>query len=210
MSVYVDDAFIPAKVGRISSRWCHLFADTEEELHAFAQRIGLRRSWYQVPKGVGGKPVVPHSLKAQMWHYDITEGRRGAAVAAGAIVVTRREGAHLIRARHARLFPEHAVVIQPPVLDPPEHVWPTLPDKNEMRDGVRWCRRCGRVLWTAKQGEVESPVPCRVIRVTFRDDAVSAAAEATSRTPPGGIEVLDVGDLILRAMAEVKKPDLPE
>jgi hypothetical protein len=108
MTVYVDDAFIPATVGRVRGRWCHLFADTEDELHAFAQGIGLRRSWYQQPKGVGRLPLVPESLKAQMWHYDVTEGRRAAAVLAGAVQVTRREALQIMKDRHARLFPEAA------------------------------------------------------------------------------------------------------
>ena len=53
MTVYVDDAYIPAKVknrGRsVSARWCHMTADSTEELHAMADRIGLRRSWVQNP-----------------------------------------------------------------------------------------------------------------------------------------------------------------
>jgi hypothetical protein len=109
VTVYVDDAFIPATVGRVRSRWCHLFADTEDELHEFAQKIGLRRSWYQIPKGPGGKGrAEPTSLKAQMWHYDVTEGRRAAALLAGAVQVTRREALQIMRDRHTRLFPEAA------------------------------------------------------------------------------------------------------
>ena len=49
MTVYVDDARIPARVGRWDSSWSHLFADTQDELHAFAARLGLRRSWFQDP-----------------------------------------------------------------------------------------------------------------------------------------------------------------
>lgn len=36
MTVYVDDFLIPARLGCLNARWSHLFADTEEELHAFA------------------------------------------------------------------------------------------------------------------------------------------------------------------------------
>ena len=48
MAVYVDDMNLPATVQngpRVShtSEWSHLFADTEEELHAFAARLGLKR-----------------------------------------------------------------------------------------------------------------------------------------------------------------------
>lgn len=77
MAVYVDSAFIAARVGRVSGRWCHLTADDPEELHAFAERIGLRRSWFQAkPKG--------------RWHYDVVESRRAAAVRLGAQEVTTR------------------------------------------------------------------------------------------------------------------------
>jgi Protein of unknown function (DUF4031) len=50
MTVYVDDWRQAAKVGRLNARWSHLTVgpfDDPEELHAFAARIGLRRSWFQ-------------------------------------------------------------------------------------------------------------------------------------------------------------------
>jgi hypothetical protein len=73
MTVYVDDARIPARVGRWDSSWSHLFADTQDELHAFAARLGLRRSWFQDPT-VTGKPLAakPGSRAAENWHYDVT------------------------------------------------------------------------------------------------------------------------------------------
>lgn len=113
MTVYVDDAFIPARVGRINARWCHLFADDEDELHAFAQGIGLKRSWYQQPKGTPGRPLDPSSLKAQMWHYDVTESVRARAAAAGAVEVTRREALRIMQDRHAARFPEAAARLRP-------------------------------------------------------------------------------------------------
>lgn len=170
MTVYIDDAFIPATVNRTRSRWCHLFADTEDELHAFARKIGMHRSWFQAPKGVGRKPVVPHSLSAQMWHYDVAENRRRAAIAQGAVVVTRREALNIMHARHARLFPEHA--LQPAVFTPapPEHAWPTLPDDFEIRQGARWCLRCGRLLWRASTGTIPDRPPCEAVQVEFREE----------------------------------------
>lgn len=77
MTVYVDDADIPADVdngGRvISSRWVHMMADTVEELDAMARRIGLRPQWRQDKRsGV---------------HYDLTSGRRRAALNAGAVPI---------------------------------------------------------------------------------------------------------------------------
>ena len=84
MAVYVDDARIPAQVGRIRARWSHLFAGSQDELHAFAQGIGLRRAWFQPATSYGGKP-------SRLWHYDVTESKRQAAIRAGARPVGPRE-----------------------------------------------------------------------------------------------------------------------
>ena len=84
MAVYVDDARIPAQAGRIRARWSHLYADSQDELHAFAQRIGLKRAWFQPGKPIGGKP-------SRLWHYDVTEAKRQAAIQAGAQPVGLRE-----------------------------------------------------------------------------------------------------------------------
>ena len=92
MTVYVDNSFIKASVpyrGRkIKSRWCHMFAhpDERDELHALAASIGLRREWFQADH-----------RRPEMHHYDLTEPRRRAAVAAGAVEVTWREAANLMR-----------------------------------------------------------------------------------------------------------------
>jgi hypothetical protein len=44
MTVFVDDMRRPARVGRITADWSHLYADSDDELHAFAARLGLKRS----------------------------------------------------------------------------------------------------------------------------------------------------------------------
>jgi hypothetical protein len=59
--------------------WCHLFADASEELHAFAERIGLKRSWVQRPE-------------TKWEHYDLTPQKRAQAVKAGA--QQQRRGTH--------------------------------------------------------------------------------------------------------------------
>ena len=79
--IYVDDIAIPATVRNGSrthtSRWSHLTADSEEELHAFAARLGLKRSYFQP-----GPDYAPH------WrHYDVTEGKRRQAIRLGARAV---------------------------------------------------------------------------------------------------------------------------
>lgn len=89
MAVYVDDARLPATVGRITGRWSHLFADTQAELHEFAAALGLRRAWFQPGRPGSG-----------LWHYDVTDGMRTRAIRAGAQAVTWREAPVIMRARH--------------------------------------------------------------------------------------------------------------
>jgi uncharacterized protein (DUF1778 family) len=54
-----------------------------EELHQFALRIGLRRSYFQDPRHGPNDPGRPH--------YDVTAPARARAVAAGAVEVDIRE-----------------------------------------------------------------------------------------------------------------------
>lgn len=81
MSVYVDDAFVEGDWGKWSGGG-HMQADTPEELHAFADRLGLKRSWFQT------KPGRP-------WHdhYDLTRGKREQAIRLGAVAETWRAAA---------------------------------------------------------------------------------------------------------------------
>jgi Protein of unknown function (DUF4031) len=107
MTVYVDDMLMTATVRRTTSQWSHLIADTEEELHEFAQRLGLKRAWFQQPKGIGGKgKPKPDSLRAQMWHYDVTSAKRDQAIKMGAVQITYRDSVRIIQERHSRLFPQ--------------------------------------------------------------------------------------------------------
>lgn len=71
MTVYVDDMRRGARVGKITARWSHLRADTDEELIAFAVRIGLRASWIQ----------HPGTWRA---HFDVTDAKRKQAIEVGA------------------------------------------------------------------------------------------------------------------------------
>jgi hypothetical protein len=72
MSVYVDSSIY--KFGRMVM--CHMIADTPDELHAMADRIGVARKWFQ--------------KDASFPHYDIAKSKRELAVAAGAIECDRR------------------------------------------------------------------------------------------------------------------------
>jgi len=78
MSVYVDTARHPFR-GYIM---CHMVADTLNELHLMADKIGMERRWFQAP------PKASHP------HYDIPESKRAKAVALGALEVCQRTGLH--------------------------------------------------------------------------------------------------------------------
>jgi len=99
MTVYVDDSQIPATVpngrARHSAQWSHLFEDTKNELHAFAARLGLRRSYFQPGRPAAGR-------RSPFWHYDVTAGKRMQAIRLGAQPVSWRDSARIIREREAR------------------------------------------------------------------------------------------------------------
>ncbi len=95
MTVYVDNFRATATVGRIRGRWSHLVADTEAELHAFAERLGLRRSWFQHCK----RRCAPEGVPCPHWHYDVTDGKRSEAIGLGATPVDYRDLAAMFQAR---------------------------------------------------------------------------------------------------------------
>lgn len=70
MAVYVDSEEIRWR-GKV---WCHLVADSLDELHTFAARLGLRRSWFQ---------------SRNYPHYDVTMSVRERALQMGALDADR-------------------------------------------------------------------------------------------------------------------------
>lgn len=81
MVVYVDGLVMTVAAeaqarrtgARHGHRWCHLMADTLDELHAFAARLGMNRDWFQGD------------------HYDLVPPRRARALKLGAVEVTSRD-----------------------------------------------------------------------------------------------------------------------
>lgn len=70
MTVYIDDMHL-YPIGQFRGmKMSHMIADTEAELHAMADRIGVARRWYQGD------------------HYDVALSKRALAVKAGAIEIT--------------------------------------------------------------------------------------------------------------------------
>jgi len=80
--VYVDDMRAP--FGRMIM--CHMIADTSDELHAMAVRIGVRRRWCQ-------------NRGTYREHYDICLAKRALAVKAGAREITWHETEKRLRRR---------------------------------------------------------------------------------------------------------------
>lgn len=78
MTVYVDDAVHP--FGRMLM--CHMWADTEEELLAMADTIGVARKWIQ------GHPTLSFGKhRSASWvHFDIAKGKRALAIQHGAVL----------------------------------------------------------------------------------------------------------------------------
>jgi Protein of unknown function (DUF4031) len=78
VTIFVDD--MRARLGRMIM--CHMIADSEAELHAMAERIGIPRRSYQGD------------------HYDISRSKRAMAVRAGAREVTLRQLAAMLWLNH--------------------------------------------------------------------------------------------------------------
>ena len=78
MAVYVDAAKNP--YGRMIM--CHMLADSLEELHEMADRIGVQRKWFQSKN-------VPH--------YDISKSKRALAVQFGALEIERGKVIELVK-----------------------------------------------------------------------------------------------------------------
>ena len=87
MPVYVDDMYLypMGRFGRM--KMSHMVADTIEELHAMADKIGVDRKWVQ--RADLGKGWV---------HYDISIDKRAKAIAAGAVELTMRDLAKMTMA----------------------------------------------------------------------------------------------------------------
>ncbi len=79
MAVYVDDA-VQAWRGQ---RWAHLLADTLDELHAMAARLGIPRRAFQ--------------NKLSGAHYDVPASLREEAIRHGAVPISRHTHRALLK-----------------------------------------------------------------------------------------------------------------
>jgi hypothetical protein len=77
MTVYVD-----GMIHHRSGYWCHMWSDDLDELHALANKIGLKRHWFQ------DNPIHPH--------YDLVMSKRRLAIQNGAVECSGREMGRMI------------------------------------------------------------------------------------------------------------------
>jgi Protein of unknown function (DUF4031) len=70
--IYVDEIKFYPNTNLKYKKWCHLWTDSDniEELHLFAEKLGLKRDWFQ------NKKNIPH--------YDLVPTKRDLAIQFGA------------------------------------------------------------------------------------------------------------------------------
>ena len=85
MACYVDSLRSYPDAGLRFTEFCHLLADTREELHAMADALGVPRRFFQ-----------EHPWR---WHHDLPAHLRASAIALGAQELTLHEVGALLRRR---------------------------------------------------------------------------------------------------------------
>ncbi|WAX58607.1 DUF4031 domain-containing protein [Jatrophihabitans cynanchi] len=89
MACYVDTVRAYPGAGLRHTHFCHLLADSREELHAMADALGIPRRFFQ-----------DHPWR---WHHDLPEHMRPRAVELGAREVDLHTVGRLLRERRAGL-----------------------------------------------------------------------------------------------------------
>jgi hypothetical protein len=96
MTVYVYHMKHQARIGaRTSDPWFDVTADTQDELHDFAARLGIPRQGFQPGELVGPLQV------SVTWHYTVTSAERDRAVLLGAQAISSRDVAKIEQPRAA-------------------------------------------------------------------------------------------------------------
>ena len=94
MACYVDQVQSYPDAGLRHTRFCHLLADTRDELHAMADALGIPRRFFQ-----------DHPWR---WHHDLPEHLRPQAIALGAHELGMHEVGALLRQRRATAVVDRA------------------------------------------------------------------------------------------------------
>lgn len=95
MTVFVDDMYLHPMGQFRRMKMSHMVATTADELHAFAERIGVARRWYQDD------------------HYDVSMSKRSRALDLGAVAVTWRQlGILTMIRRRSGVLPDDPVAAE--------------------------------------------------------------------------------------------------
>lgn len=89
MAVYVDAVRDYPDAGLRHTAYCHLLADSRDELHAFADRLGVPRRFFQ-----------DHPWR---WHHDLPATLRPRALELGAVELDMHAVGELLRRRKHEL-----------------------------------------------------------------------------------------------------------
>lgn len=112
----------------VSGAWSHLTADTDAELHTFAELLGLKRAYHQASP--------PHSRS----HYDVTERKRKQAIRLGAVAVRIGyepwRGLGQRRERADYLPNGEAYADDAEVLLPASYVFPSMPERERKLEAL--------------------------------------------------------------------------
>lgn len=84
MTVYIDDMYLYDMGKLYRMKMSHMIADTDAELHSMADKIGVKRKWYQGD------------------HYDVSKGKRALAIRHGAVPISLRTLARMDFVRRVR------------------------------------------------------------------------------------------------------------
>jgi len=91
VNIYVDEHIWPYR----GMRMCHMMCEPggEEGLHEMAEKLGLRKSWFQT------RSSVPH--------YDVCKAKRAQAIKLGAVPCGREKTLELIKAHRQATQGQH-------------------------------------------------------------------------------------------------------
>lgn len=89
MACYVDTVRDYPDAGLRHTRFCHLLADTRDELHEMAAALGIPTRYFQ-----------EHPWR---WHHDLPEPLRARAIELGAVEITLHDVGALLKRRRAQL-----------------------------------------------------------------------------------------------------------
>jgi hypothetical protein len=72
--IYVDELTtylscqVSSQAKKYGLQWCHIFADSVDELHKMADLIGLKRKWFQNKKNFPHYDIIASKRQQALWY----------------------------------------------------------------------------------------------------------------------------------------------